>query len=150
MMNHSHFEDVINLSRILQVDLSNRSRETKYSWGRFAAFYFLKYYGHDVSYISKLFGHDHATVSYGIKKFEEGISINDQIAISYLEKMKNDMMLKIFRVKKVLTKPTMKNGFWQIKVTAQSGDIVEDYDLSYDTKYEAEKVSDNSWFPVQV
>lgn len=149
-MNHYHFEELIDLSRIFQIDLSNKSREAKYSWGRFAAYYFLKFYGNDVAYIAKLFGRDHATVSYGIKKFEEGVSINDQVAMSYLEKIKNDMMIKMFTVKKVLTKPEFKNGFWQIRVTANAGNIVQDFDLSYDTKEEAEKVSDNSWFPVQV
>lgn len=73
-------------SKVLGLDIEDRSRMIEYVTARYAVFLYLsKYYR--VTTIARWLRRDHATVVYGIKEMKTKLSINDKYAVEAWEKV---------------------------------------------------------------
>lgn len=73
-------------SKVLGLDIEDRSHKVEYVTARYAVFLYLsKYYR--ITTIARWLGRSHAMVIYGIKEIKTKLSINDKYAVEAWEKV---------------------------------------------------------------
>ena len=75
-------------SNILGVDLLDKSREVRFTYARFAVYYYLRRRGWCLMRIADMFGYkNHSSIINGLKQMETKLSINDDLAHGYWQKL---------------------------------------------------------------
>lgn len=75
-------------SNILGVDLLDKSREVRFTYARFAVYYYLRRRGWCLMRIADMFGYkSHSSIINGLKQMETKLSINDDMAHGYWHKL---------------------------------------------------------------
>lgn len=75
-------------SNILGVDLLDKSREVRFTYARFAVYYYLRRRGWRLMRIADMFGYkNHSSIINGLKQMEAKLSINDDLAHGYWQKL---------------------------------------------------------------
>lgn len=77
------------LNKKFGLDLRQRTRRRDVSWARFAAYKYLQDNGERIHDIGKVFFMDHSSVIYGIKAFNNALSVNDTIALEKWQRIQS-------------------------------------------------------------
>ncbi|KAF5028036.1 hypothetical protein DSECCO2_663250 [anaerobic digester metagenome] len=75
-------------SNTLGIDLLDKSREVRFTYARFAVYYYLRRRGWCLMRIADMFGYkSHSSIINGLKQMETKLSINDDMAHGYWKKL---------------------------------------------------------------
>ena len=80
---------IARLKKAIGLDVTKKTKEGYYSLARFACFKRLHDFGYGKSEIGRMFGFKHASVNYGINKIEDLLSINDEMAVRFWDRVKD-------------------------------------------------------------
>lgn len=85
----NHFRLVLDAVKLSYEDAISRSRAQRIVLKRFACYKYLRRMGYQITHIGRLFCHDHASVIYGVNKFNELLETGYTPVIELNEKIEH-------------------------------------------------------------
>lgn len=77
-------------SNTLGVDLLDKSREVRFTYARYAVYYYLRKKGWGLKKITDCFGYkSHSSICNGIKQMRDKLSYGDKLAVEYWNRIKD-------------------------------------------------------------